>query len=174
MSDRDWLVNDCNAPEVYRGQVLADWIDVNAHMNVAYYLLAFDYGIDGLWHEFGLSAARREQSGDSTFAVESHIQYLNELTQDEGYLVKSQVLAFDDKRIHQLQYLFSSDSGKLAATCEWLHLHVDLNTRRVTPWPDDLLANIARHPCTHTGMAWPAAAGRQIRVSRPIDPAELS
>ncbi len=32
--------------EVARGQVLPEWIDINNHMNVAYYVLAFDQGVD--------------------------------------------------------------------------------------------------------------------------------
>ena len=29
-----------------RGKVLPEWIDYNGHMNVAYYLVAFDTGLD--------------------------------------------------------------------------------------------------------------------------------
>jgi len=41
--------------EVARGHVLPEWIDINNHMNVAYYVLAFDQGVDSLWEKFGLS-----------------------------------------------------------------------------------------------------------------------
>lgn len=174
MTDRNLLLADCAAPAVHRGQVLKDWIDVNNHMNVAWYLLAFDFGIDGLWHEFGISDERRETAGDSTFAVESHIRYLNELVLDEPFVVKSQVLAFDEKRIHQFQFLFSERTQKLSATCEWLHLHVDLNTRRVTPWPKDLLDNIASHPCTRSGLPTPEATGQVIKILKPLDIGETS
>ena len=34
--------------EVTRGTVLPEWIDINDHMNVAYYLLAFDQAVDAL------------------------------------------------------------------------------------------------------------------------------
>ena len=32
--------------EVGQQSVLPDWIDYNGHMNVAYYVLAFDRGVD--------------------------------------------------------------------------------------------------------------------------------
>ncbi|MFK8054062.1 MAG: thioesterase family protein [Woeseiaceae bacterium] len=172
MSDRNQQLADCDAPAVYRGVVQEAWIDINHHMNVAWYLLAFDFGIDGLWTEFGVTDERREKAGDSTFAVESHIRYLNELVLDEPFVVKSQVIAFDQKRIHQFQFLFSEKTGKLSATCEWLHLHVDLTTRRVTDWPKDLLRNIANHPCTQTGMPLPEALGDVITIQQPIHSVE--
>ena len=31
---------------VYEGAVKSEWIDFNQHMNVAYYVLAFDLGIE--------------------------------------------------------------------------------------------------------------------------------
>lgn len=163
-------IDDCEAPEVYTATVLPEWIDVNAHMNVAWYLLAFDYAIDSLWHDFGLTDDNRSQTGSSTFAVESHIRYLNELVEGESFVVKTRVLAFDDKRLHQFQYLFSADTGKLSATCEWLHLHVDLNVRRVRPWPDSILSAISAHPCTLLETAWPDASGQRIAIDSPTGP----
>ena len=167
MRDKQLKLGDIPLPEVYQGTVQPEWIEVNDHMNVAWYLLAFDYGIDGLWQEFGISDERRERTGDSTFAVESHIRYLSELRLGESFVVQSHVIAYDDKRIHQFQYLFSNDSKRLSATCEWLHLHVDLNSRRVSPWPRDILDNIAAHPCSRSGLAAPDALGQVIKIQNP-------
>ncbi len=170
MSDRNLTLDACTAPVVYRGTVLPEWIDVNDHMNVAYYMLAFDYGIDALWHGFGLSDAFRDDTGSSTFAVEAHIRYLKELLADDTYVVCSRILAWDDKRLHQFQYLFDAVTGALSATCEWLHLHVDLGTRRVSPWPEPLIAGIAAHPASGVTGDWPEAAGQKIRIARPLGP----
>ena len=38
--------DDILGVEVSSGRVLPGWIDVNNHMNVAYYVLAFDQGVD--------------------------------------------------------------------------------------------------------------------------------
>jgi len=40
---------------VAEGKVKSEWIDINGHMNVAYYLLAFDQGVDALWSKIGIS-----------------------------------------------------------------------------------------------------------------------
>ena len=171
MADRGMTIDACTAPIVFRGRVAPEWIDVNGHMNVAYYMLAFDYGIDGLWHEFGLSDAYRDETGSSTFAVESHIRYLDELLVDAPYAVASHILAWDAKRLHQFQYLFHEETGVLCATCEWLHLHVDLRTRRVSPWPERLRDGIAAHPAAAVQGDWPDAVGQHIQIAQPTGPA---
>ena len=33
----------------YRGEVLPEWIDLNGHMNLAYYTVLFDYASDLLF-----------------------------------------------------------------------------------------------------------------------------
>ena len=167
MSDRSMMLAQCDAPVVHGGKVKPEWIDVNGHMNVAWYMLAFDFGIDALWNGFGMTDALREDTGSSTFAVESHVRYVQELMEGEPFVVAARIHA---KRLHQFQYLFSEESGKLSATCEWLHLHVDLNSRRVAPWPAPLLDGIAGHACSNVQAAWPEAAGQQIRIAQPLGP----
>ena len=154
--------------EVARGRVLPEWIDINAHMNVAYYVLAFDRGVDSLWTRFGITDAHIREMQSSTFAVEAHIVYRRELRLDDPYVVTAQVLAFDEKRIHQFQRLYHAGDGFLAATAEWMNLHVDLATRRVAPWPDAILDDIRKVTDAQGDWPFPKEAGRQIRVPKPI------
>ena len=154
--------------EVSRGRVLPEWIDVNDHMNVAYYVLAFDLGIDSLWGRFGITDDHIQEMKSSTFAVESHVIYRRELKLDELFIVTAQLLAFDEKRIHQFQRLYHAEDRYLAATAEWMNVHVDLVTRRVAPWPTEILADIQRVAATQGDWAYPHEAGRQMRVPRPI------
>lgn len=162
-------LDDSDDPEVYRGRVGPEWIDINGHMNVAWYVLAFDYGVDGLWNRLDLTDARREQTGSSTFAVESHVCYVRELFEGQPFVVTSRLLAWDAKRLHQLQRLFHAEEGWLAATCEWLHLHINLRTRRVTPWPDAVLGHFARQ-CDGIESGWPEEVGRNIAIRTPLGP----
>lgn len=152
--------------EVYRGTVLRDWIDVNDHMNVAYYVLAFDHGVDALWGRFGITSDYVNERRRSTFAVESHITYRRELREGDGYLVTSEVLAYDEKRIHQFMRMYHAKQMYLAATSEWMNLHVNLDERRVEPWPDDILDGIARWSADQRGVL-PADAGRQMQIRAP-------
>ncbi len=154
--------------EVFRGTVLPEWIDVNKHMNVAYYVLAFDFGVDALWDRFGITDEHIEEHQSSTFAVESHVTWQKEMNEGEPYIITSQILAYDQKRIHQFGRMYHADKGYLAATAEWLNLHVDLSKRRVAPWPKRILESIASVAARQVDVDWPAEAGRRIGVSKPL------
>jgi len=151
-----------------RGHVLPEWIDLNDHMNVAYYLLAFDQAVDSLWQDFGLTEEYIRAHNSSTIAVESHVTWQREVVEGDPYIVTSQVLAYDDKRIHQFQRMYHADQGFLAATCEWMNLHFDTAIRRVAPWPDEIRARIADFADNQGQQPWPVEAGQRMRVKQPI------
>lgn len=153
---------------VAEGVVKPEWIDANDHMNVAYYVLAFDLGVDALWEQLGITAAYIENRQGSTFAVESHITYQRELVLGDPYFVTAQVLAYDEKRIHQFQRLYHAEKNYLAATGEWMNLHVDLEKRRVSPWPQSILDKLASFSCEQGDQSYPSEAGRQMRVPKPV------
>jgi acyl-CoA thioester hydrolase len=153
---------------VGEGVVKPEWIDVNRHMNVAYYVLAFDLGVDALWDDFGIDGDYIDSTSGSTFAVECHVSYLQELNENDPYIVTSQVLGYDEKRIHQFQRLYHGEKGFLAATAEWMNLHVSLETRRVTPWPEPILKRISDFSTTQAGQSRPAEAGHQMSIKKPI------
>ena len=160
--------------EVIRGAVLPEWIDVNNHMNVAYYVLAFDHAVDALWERFGITNDYVNVSSSSTFAVESHITWQRELSVDAPYIITAQLLAYDDKRIHQFLRMYHAEHHFLAATAEWLNLHVDLKVRKVVPWPDDIRSQIAAFADLQGDWGWPAEVGRQMNVAQPIYSSELA
>lgn len=154
--------------EVNAGKVLPEWIDNNGHMNVAYYVLAFDLGVDALWAEFGITDEHIRTRQSSTFAVESHVIYRRELKVDDPYIVTAQILAIDQKRIHQFQRLYHATDGFLAATAEWMNLHVDMTTRRVAPWPDDILEAIQRVAESQGEWPYPDDAGRTMNIHKAL------
>ena len=154
--------------EVFRGTVLPEWIDVNKHMNVAYYVLAFDYGVDTMWNRIGITDDHIEEHASSTFAVESHVTWQREMKEAEPYVITTQLLAYDEKRIHQFMRMYHAEQEYLAATAEWINLHVDLNVRRVAPWPPHILEQIAAVADSQEDLEWPAEVGKQIVVKKPL------
>jgi acyl-CoA thioester hydrolase len=159
---------DFMGAHVAEGRVLPEWIDVNGHMNVAYYVMAFDLGVDALWEDLGITMEYIENSGGSTFAVESHVTYRQELVEGDPYVVTAQILAYDSKRIHQFQRLYHAEKGFLAATGEWMNLHVDLEARRVSPWPESILERLAAVAAGQSEQPYPALAGQQMKIRSPI------
>lgn len=146
----------------YRGVVPAAWIDHNGHMNVAYYLLAFDQATDLFFDHLGLDAAHREATGGTTFAGDIHLTYQRELREGDPLRVTAQLLAYDDKRLRFFQRMHHAEEGFLAATMECLTLYVDLARRRVAPFPADIRARLATVDAAHRALPLPPEAGRVI------------
>jgi acyl-CoA thioester hydrolase len=154
--------------EICAGTVRPEWIDINGHMNVAYYVLAFDLAVDALWTRFGITEEHIETTQGSTFAVESHITYKRELKEAEPYRVTAQIIAYDEKRVHQFQRMYHAEENYLAATAEWMNLYVDLRTRKVARWPDSILQEFAKLVKSQQNLTLPLEAGRKMHIANPI------
>lgn len=159
---------DCQGTFICSGTVQPEWIDLNQHMNVAYYVLAFDLAVDALWDSYGITDEYVTESQGSTFAVESHVSYLKELHEGDPYIVTSQILGYDEKRIHQFQRLYHAEKGFLSATAEWMNLHIDMDARRVSPWPASILEKIAEFADKQRDQERPREAGRQMSIRNPL------
>ena len=73
-------MSDLAAPlDRYRDVVRSEWIDHNAHMNVGYYLVVFDYATDAFFDWVGLNAAHRAAHAITTFCLEAHVTYHREV-----------------------------------------------------------------------------------------------
>lgn len=123
-------------------RVRPEWVDHYGHMNLAYYLVAFDLATDVLWPSLGLGAGFRAR-GLGTFAVESWQAYVREVVLDTPLSADSAVLGFDSKRLLLRHRLHHAEEGWLSAENEVLFLCVDLGTRRVAAWPEDVLTRFA-------------------------------
>ena len=161
-------VDQAGGIAIVSGKVLPEWIDINGHMNVAYYVLAFDLGVDTLWAWLGITDEYIEITQCSTFAVECHVTYQAELKEAEPYIVTSQILAYDEKRIHQFQRMYHAEEKFLAATAEWMNLHIDLTNRRVKPWPESVLSALQEFADTQGVLPMPKEAGTKMKVRKPI------
>lgn len=125
------------APPLCR--VRPEWVDHYGHMNLAYYLVAFDLATDALWPQLDLGEGFRAREL-GTFAVESWQGYVREVVLDAPLAAESAVLGFDAKRLLVGHRLLHAEEGWLSAENEVLFLCVDLATRRVAAWPEDVLA----------------------------------
>ena len=155
---------DDGAMELHRCKVDPAWIDWNGHMNVAYYVLAADQGVDHFCDAVGMDGAYRARSQRSIFAAESHVTYQKELKLNDPLVVTMQILGFDNKRLHWFWRLYNAEAGYLAATLEWMTLSVDLTTRRVAPWEAPIYAGIDAIWQRHRLLPRPAEMGRVIGV----------
>jgi acyl-CoA thioester hydrolase len=148
----------------YEGEVLPDWIDANNHMNLAYYVVLFDYATDALFDAIGIGRLYKDATNNGTFAVEAHNTYERELLVGERVRVSTQILGVDGKRLHLSHAMLIAGNGQRAATQELMYLHVDLSARRVVPFPDDVRERVAAAAAAHARLPRPDWAGRRIAM----------
>ncbi len=154
--------------DLHREVVRPEWIDDNGHLNMGYYVVAFDRATDTWLDHIGLPASEKTRTGATTFTLESHVNYLRELREGAPLRFTTRLLAFDQKRIHYVHEMFHATDGFLAATNELMSLHVSLATRRAAPMSADVLARLSDVLCLHETLPVPPQVGRRIGLdSRP-------
>lgn len=142
------------------------WVDLNGHMNMAYYHLLFDESLDKAFTELGIGWDYTQSGEGSSFTAEVHVCYLNELKEGEPVRITYQLLDWDAKRIHIFGHMHHAEKGYLAATSEQMCVHVDMTTRRVSPFPDAVQTKIATMMEAHENLPRPEQAGRIIGIRR--------
>ena len=160
MTERDGL------PEIWRETVRAEWCDYNNHLNMSYYILIFDHATDAFHAGLGLDKAYRLASDCSTFAVETHTGYLAEVLEGDEVCVTTQLLDFDEKRLHYFHRMYHAEKGFLSATTEIMTVHVDLGARRVVPMPETIKSRAADLFAGHDALPRPERAGRRIGIPK--------
>ncbi|MFI4988011.1 MAG: thioesterase family protein [Alphaproteobacteria bacterium] len=152
--------------ELHRETVLPAWTDYNGHMNLAYYLLAFDHATDAFFDYIDLGHAYRLRSDHSLFSLEAHVSYLRELNEGDPLCFTTQLIAFDAKRIHYFHAMYHAAERYLAATNELLSIHVSLDARRASAMPAAALARLERLMAEHARLPTPPQLGRVIALRR--------
>ena len=151
---------------VHREAVRPEWIDYNGHMNVAYYVLAFDHAADALFDLIGMDAAYRERTGFSTFALECHVVYKREVAAGDPLRFEAQMLDFDGRFFHYISKMYHDRENWLAASCEWISCGVDMKTRKPAPLPPEAAKIFQALHDAHRSLPRPPEAGRVIGIKR--------
>mgnify|MGYP000323949692 CR=1 FL=1 len=150
--------------DVYSGVVLPKWIDYNGHMNLAYYVLAFDYATDVFLDYLGLTERFRATHDSSTFAAEIHVSYARELQVGDAFRISTQLIDYDEKRIHYFHRMNHLGEGWAAAGNELMSLHMDMSARKVAPMHPDIQANLAELMSDHAALPVPPEVGRAMGI----------
>ena len=119
----------------YEGEVLPEWIDYNGHMNVAYYVTAFDQASGAFMRNMGLGRNYVDSKSGMTFVLETHVTYDREMKGGAPMRFTTQLLDRDAKRVHLFHEMYHADQGYLAATNETIVMNTDFASRRSAPWP---------------------------------------
>ncbi|HKH34124.1 MAG TPA: thioesterase family protein [Beijerinckiaceae bacterium] len=147
-------------------KVEPEWIDYNGHMNMAYYHVLFDRAVDEAFEVVGLGPDYVEERNASYFTAETHTVYKRELRVADLVRVTLQLIGFDEKRLHFYEEIRHAGEGWVSATCETLSLHVEMDSKKVAPFPPDIQANLAVMKAAHTRLPPPKDIGRVIGIPK--------
>ncbi len=137
-----------------------DWLDYNDHMNVAYYLKAFDEASEQLTCVMGMGAAYTRATGLSWVALESHIGFQQEARLGERLRIETRVIGVAGRKMHLAQEMYRDDA--LLATHEQLGLHFDTGTRRASDFPETVREALCRLRDQQSALPPPRWLGRAI------------
>ena len=118
-------------------KVIKEWTDYNGHLNVAYYIRIFDIAADIMLDNFKMGGESAKKDKKSTFVVEMHTSYNQEVKLGEEVETHLTYIDHDKKRINYKLSMFHKEKKYLAATNEVLSLYVDLNQRKVVEFDSD-------------------------------------
>ena len=145
--------------------VLPEWIDHNGHMNVAFYVLAFDLATDRVYEEWQIGDSHWD-NGYSVFTLGMNVDYLSELFVGDEIRVTTQLLDCDHKRVHYFHTMYHAESGRVAATNECLGMCVSRESRRSAPFPDEIQSKLQSVLAADALHAQPDRAGRKLGIGR--------
>jgi acyl-CoA thioester hydrolase len=150
----------------FQGEVKPEWIDLNGHMNLAYYIVLFDQAFDLLLAEWDLDWDYTKRTKQGLFAVETHTLYEQELGAGAAVRVRSWLIDVDGKRLHVAHEMYRASDMRRAACLETLNLHVDLEKRRVTPWPEAQRLALDAAALAHRAAGLPEWVGRRVQMRK--------
>jgi len=150
----------------FKSHVRPEWIDYNGHMNVAYYVAAFDEATDAFYEALGIGLSYKNQTDCSTFTLEGHITYDQEVMEGDELRFTTYLLDCDAKRVHYIHEMHHAEKGYLASTNELIGIHIDMNERRSKEFPPELQERLQAALAAHRPIPKPAQVGRVIGIRR--------
>lgn len=123
----------------YRGVVYPWQCDHMDHLNVMWYVSKFDEATWQLFAQIGMAADRLRSERRGMAAVEQHLKFHRELHAGDAVSIRSRLLGIR-RRVIVFEHRMSDEgSGELAAEAEITGVHIDADTRRATPLPEDVV-----------------------------------
>ncbi len=135
-------------------------------MNVGYYGVVFDLATDGFFEQVGLGREAKDRAGSSTFTLEAHFTYQQEVVEGEALRFTTQLLDFDEKRVHYFHRMWRERDGVLSATNELLSLHVGQASRRTTPMAEPIRETLRKVRAAHAALGRPPEVGGVMGLRR--------
>ncbi len=154
---------------LHREKVRQEWIDYNGHLNMGFYLLAFDHATDAFLDYIGLGEEYASNGDGTTFSLEAHVSYLAEVRHNDLLRFETYVFDFDEKRIHYAHAMYHDTEDYLASTNELVTLHVNRLKRRSAPMPSAVLGLLSLIKTAHITLEKPPGMSRRMGLKPHLD-----
>ena len=148
---------------LFTREIPADWIDYNGHVTESRYLDLLGEATDALLRYIGVNATYLA-AGGSYYTVETHISHLGQLYAGDRIQAATQVLGFDDKRLHLFHVITRVGEDIPVATGEHMLVHVDAAEGRASAVGGGVRERVESLAAAHSALPRPARAGRRISL----------
>lgn len=165
-SDHSIPHTDDHGPlRVYEVTVPPEWVDYNGHMNDSRFFQVASESGDRLMRLIGVDEEYLA-GGHSYYTVESHINFGAQARLGDHLYSTVQLLHHDPKRLHYFCSIHRADDRSVAATAEFMLLHVDTNAGKSAPAADALIWKLDELAALHKDLPRPANASRYVGQPR--------
>jgi acyl-CoA thioester hydrolase len=123
----------------YRGVVYPWQCDHMGHMNVTWYTGKFDEASWNLFAFIGVTPTYMRERKQGMAGVQQNIAYKKQLAAGDVVFVRTRILEVRPKVVRFLHELINQENEEVAATSELTAVHMDLSTRKASPFPPEIL-----------------------------------
>lgn len=128
--------------ETHRGVVYPWQCDHMGHMNVTYYMAAFDAATWHLFAHLGITPDYMRSNERGMAAVEQTLHYLREVLPGDVVVVRSRPIEMKDKSLRFGHRMVDGVTGVEVATTELVAVHLDRRQRAACPFPQEIRAAV--------------------------------
>jgi acyl-CoA thioester hydrolase len=150
-------------PVTYQETIPESYLDSMGHMNVMWYTHLFGQAACGLFQRAGIDRQYLQDHQAGTFALAQFFRYHKEVRAGEHVVLRSRLVARSAKQFHVIHFMLKGDE-LLAATGEFLAAHIDMRTRRTSPFASQIARNLDRILAEHSALDWAAPISGAIQV----------
>lgn len=130
--------------------------DLNGHLNIRHYLGIASEGLDESLIPLGIPQNWPRVAGQAVFSAEHHLTYVTELRTGDRISVRVRLIGRSERAAHAVAYLVDETRQLLSYVMEEIFLHIDMSTRRTSPWPDHVIAALDERVAEQQALPWPA------------------
>jgi acyl-CoA thioester hydrolase len=144
--------------------VPAAFEDINGHLNIRHYAGIASEGLDESLAGVGIPQNWPTVAGQGVFSAEHHMTYLSELRTGDRISVRAYLVGRSERAAHAIVYLLDDTHQRVSYVMEEIFLHVEMETRRTAPWPDDVAAALDKRIAEDADLPFRPALSGSMRL----------